>query len=195
VTFSLYLENCIMILVFDTETTGLPARDKAMDHPDQPWPIQIAAALVNVQNDFEIIATMSTLVKPGAPCEYNERAIETHGKSPELVEAKGVSVDTAYDLFMGLVAQADVLAAYNFPFDFKIMESARLRTNPKRVFFPSGVTQLCLMRAAQKRLGFQPKLVAAYARLTGKEPINAHDAMGDVQMTVEVLKALAAPAT
>ena len=177
-----------MILVFDTETTGLPTNDP-LDDPAQPWPVQLGAVLIDPANDFHVVSTLNTIVRPPVTCVYSERAVATHGLTPEMVEAKGLPHDVAYELLYTMARKADVISAYNIAFDKKIMEAARLRTNPELAFFADR-TELCAMIATQRRLGFRAKLGAAYKKLTGKEPMNAHDAMGDVLMTVEILKAL-----
>lgn len=178
-----------MILFFDTETTGFFQDRLPVDHPDQPYTVQLAAQLCD--NEGEAIAGFSFIVNSSV--EIPERAAAVHGITTEKATELGVSPEFALNAFQHLYQRADVACAHNIKFDKGVMEAAiarhygRIRPLSKKLY--------CTMEAAtpiinlppterMRAVGIDkpkpPKLEECIRHFFGEDLEGAHDAMVDV---------------
>lgn len=174
------LEDPALLVILDTETTGLD--------PNQDMPVSIA--MINGTGQ----ELLNTLVKP-VRARLTEGAIAVHGITEEMVENAPFFTDL-YGRYRELLHGKTVLA-YNAPYDAGIL------SNAKRVFLPGdtpeGVGWICVMRDYAAFNGTPGKygspkwwkLVEA-CQNEGIEAQDAHDALGDVRMTLKLMKAMAA---
>lgn len=105
------------ILVFDTETTGLPLWKEPSDHPDQPFIVDIAADLIGP--DREIVATLDAIIDNGI--EIPEEMSALHGITTEIAKADGIAPDQAINAFLDMVQRADLIVGHNVSFDVRMM--------------------------------------------------------------------------
>ncbi len=180
------------IVVFDTETTGLPVKGDIL-LPDQPWVVQMGAVLLE---DFEQTRTLNALVCPPEGIVFHERAVATHGLSEELCRSEGRPIKDVFAEFRDLCDGIDMIAAYNLAFDDQIMRSCSLRLDPdsysEKPIYPANAQRHCIMNHATNFLRGRRKLEQAYLQLLGKPLTDAHDAFADTLAAVEVFKALIA---
>lgn len=168
-----------MILIFDTETTGFFHGSKPISHSDQPYIVQIAAALY--EESGEEVSSFNFLVhNPGA--KIHEGAFKAHGISAEKTERLGVSSRVAIAAFDALMARARLAVAHQVRFDQAIIEIARFRISG--VDAPLGVETFCTMTAAKAALK-SPKM-PCIQHFFGEEMVGAHDAMVDVRACARV---------
>lgn len=122
-------ENEIVVVVFDTETTTIPKDNLPVDHPEQAYPIQLAwiAADVNLQPVHE----RALIISPPKDIVMHPAAQRTHGKSLEHCWQHGVPFEEALAAFHQDCLLADIRAAYNIPFDDKVMANAYIRHTMK----------------------------------------------------------------
>ena len=165
-------------LVIDTETTGLDPKDSKI--------IDLAAVT------FESGAPTSVfeqLLNPGAPIPEESTAI--HGISDEMVQGKPRFHEIA-DTFLDLVEKADVLVAYNWPFDARFLEA---ETGPERwqeaikekcILDPLVVVRFDSVGRYWKGRG-RHRLTEVCARLEIDVDGDAHRARTDAVMTGHVL--------
>lgn len=181
-----------MILFFDTETTGFFQDRLPVDHPDQPYIVQLAAQLCH--NDGKPVAGFSLIVDPGVgEISIPARAAEVHGITDEIAVQFGVSTEFALSAFTHLYQRADVVCTHNIKFDRGVIEAAISRHYRK--VMPLRKTLFCTMEAASpiinlpptdrmKAAGFTkpkpPKLEECIKHFFGEELVDAHDAMADV---------------
>lgn len=181
------------VLIFDTETTGLPDKGARgqYDHPSQPYPVSIAAVLCD--DKLDIVESFHHFVKlpPGVKC--HPKAEETHGITPDVLEAKGIEQADALTDFKALSSKAAVHMAYNISFDVDVMHAMnhRLTGQHADTFAPESKST-CLMKLSSNFLripggvggGYrQLKLFQAYRRICGvpmESVYKAHDALEDV---------------
>lgn len=178
------------LAVFDTETTDLPqAGDELGEH--QPWPVSIAAVMFD---DFKIISKLNILVRPPEGAFWHPRAVETHGITPELVAHEGHDMTVGMLALRAFLRDAEIVAAYNMPFDERIISSSSRRVGPQefleRPVIPDSADKVCIMEAAAYELHGRVKLKQAYRILVGRELQDAHDAFADALAAAEVFKAL-----
>lgn len=181
------------ILVFDTETTGLPDFKAPSEAPHQPHIVQLAALLVD-PDSRATIASMDVIVRPdGWTIPDNVAAV--HGISTERAAALGVSESIALGLFLDLWGRAAQRVAHNESFDARIIRIAQHGFDcgdldawkaGKAECTARLATPLCQIPPTEKmvRAGFNkfktPNLGEAYRHFIGRELENAHSAMADV---------------
>lgn len=178
------------LLIYDTETTGLPNWKEPSEHPDQPHIVQLAAELVDDETR-EVIDSMDVIVKPDGwviPPEMTE----LHGITTEYALEVGIPEDEALDMLLALQAKADLRIAHNRTFDDRIVRIGlkRYRDDPQGEGpQPSDLWKdcegFCTCYSSKKLCKLPgnklPKLVEAHRILVGSELEGAHSAMNDVR--------------
>lgn len=184
------------ILLFDTETTGLPSWGAGHGHICQPDVIQIAMLLVESETDEEINC-FSSLVRDGRPIEDGAAAI--HGVTQEKVDKYGIPQRLALSVFHHMAAQADLIVCHNTDFDMGMMKTMYIRQgvempNHKIYCTMKALTPICKLPHKNPNRGRNdnykwPKLIEAYSMFIDENGFDgAHDALVDVRATYEMLK-------
>lgn len=181
-----------MIIIYDTETTGL-ARDRLPpDDPGQPHLVQLAASLI--EDDGTERASMSMIVRPDG-WTIPEEASRVHGISQDLAARVGVPLRVAVACFTNLRALADEAVAHNEKFDWTVVEAALARLGvtpekpwPKRICTAQGPAADHVGLPPTERMlaaGFNkpktPNLQELHKHLFGEGFDGAHDALIDVR--------------
>lgn len=180
-----------MILFFDTETTGFVKDRLPVDHPDQPYVVQLAAQLC--RDNGAILAGFSTIVRLPDGVTIPKQASDVHGITDDAAAQFGVSSGSALEWFSHLYGRTDLLCAHNFQFDRRVIETmiARhyARSKPLRKPF------FCTMEASAPIINLpptermvaaginkpkSPKLEECIRHFFGEDLDDAHDAMVDV---------------
>jgi DNA polymerase-3 subunit epsilon len=107
------------VLIYDTETSGLPLFSQPSEDPGQPHLCEIAALLFD-STTRELQCTFHHLVRQDG-WEVEPKAFEAHGITPERSFAEGIDEATAVRGFYALQARADVRVAHNEMFDQRIL--------------------------------------------------------------------------
>lgn len=169
-----------MIIVFDTETTGLTL------HPDapmkkQPRMIEFGAVLLDKRG--EIVEEASILINPGEP--LTPEIVKITGITDEDLK-EGIPFEEALPQLRRLFGQASIVMAHNLPFDRAILrgELARLDVYD----FPWPETEFCTVGLYKDAWGRNPKLIELYESVIGKPLAQTHRALDDVLALVEVIK-------
>ena len=177
------------ILVFDTETTGIPIWKIPSESEEQPHIVELAAALVNTKTR-EITQSMNVLVKPEG-WEIPEETIKIHGIANEKAAEEGVSEKIALAQFLSLYSECDVRVAHNTTFDNRIIRIALKRYKPD--FIPDEIwkdrdSYYCTLLNFKKLVGGKDghTLADAYKYFTHEEFEGGHRAMNDVLGCLEV---------
>jgi DNA polymerase-3 subunit epsilon len=183
------------VVFFDTETTGFPQDKSPIEHPSQPYLVQLAAIWDDGKNNTG--ASISLIVN--SDCDIPSGAAGVHGLTRPICEEFGVAPMTALAAFHGLAQRADMLIAHNLQFDMKILKIAYARLG-KLLKFTEDIQSkpnFCTMRASTDlvkipapygRGGYKwPKLDEAYRVLVNSAGFEgAHDAMADTNACREV---------
>lgn len=149
-----------MILFFDTETTGFVQDRLPVDHPDQPYIVQLAAELT--EDDGEPVAGFSFIIDPGiGEITIPAKASDVHGITDERAVALGVSSEFALGAFTHLYQRADLVVAHNIKFDRAVIETAISRHYRK--IMPLRKPLFCTMEAATPIVNLPPteRMIAA----------------------------------
>lgn len=189
------------IAVIDTETTGL-VDFKSDRWEKQPGIVQVGAMVLQrlQDHDGDVWAaprTFELMVNPEIPV-WDEGAIKAHGKVPADVEG-APTFFSAHMALSGFIQGADYWAGYNVKFDKGVIWHQLMRYGFEK-HFPWPPREIEVMDLVSAKLGRVPnkghdkwKLGPAYKAVTGKDPVDAHDALGDVRMTAELLQLLWRP--
>lgn len=188
------------VLIFDTETTGLPNWKAGYGHICQPDVIQIAMMLIETETNEEVNC-FSTLIKGGRSIDPGAAAI--HGISDEKVEKYGIPQRLALSVFHHMVQQADLVVCHNTDFDIGLMKTMYIRQGVECPSFKiyctmKALTPICKLPHKNPNRGRNdnykwPKLIEAYSMFIDPEGFDgAHDALVDVRATYEMLKWLGA---
>jgi DNA polymerase-3 subunit epsilon len=182
-----------MYLYFDTETSGLPAKEGS-PLTLQPHIVQLAALLVD--ETFNEVASFSTLIKPEG-WVIDPGAEKVHGISHEKATRYGISVRSAMSTFVQFSRAATIGVAHNIAFDEKLV-----RYELERFDQPDHLALLkreCTMLASTNvvripnlnRGGFKwPKLEEAYSYFFTETLKGSHDALVDVRACARIHKHL-----
>ena len=190
-------------LVYDTETTGIPDFKSPSDSPHQPHIVQLAAALVDLDY-MEVRSSIDLIIKPEGwiiPAETTE----VHGITTSMANDFGVKESVAINMFWQLIkapyGTVDRIG-HNISFDDRIMRIAMKRYMGEEIAetFKQG-EKYCTMRsatnivkcpptekmiAAGRRHYKNPSLSECYKFFFDKDLDGAHNAMVDVQATIDV---------
>lgn len=129
-----------MILVFDTETTGLPVWNEPSDHPDQPHVVDIACSLFDATGCE--VERFDTIINPGV--EIPLEAARIHGVTTEVAQEYGVRPDVAFSAFERLVGKASLIVGHNVDFDIRMMRIMGARVTGEK--WDCGLPKFCTMR-------------------------------------------------
>lgn len=189
-----------LLLVFDTETTGIPRWDLPADHADQPRIVDLAGLLCD--DTGAEVASFESIVKPEG-WTVHEGAAKIHGITTEIALKTGRPITEVLDAFDALLARAGLLVAFNLRFDDKLLRGERRRLGRPDGFGTvpvfcamKGATPLCKIAPTtkMKSAGFDkfktPKLSEAVKILLNREHDGAHRAMADTLATRDLYFAL-----
>lgn len=191
-----------MILFFDTETTGLPARGLPPNESAQPHMVQLAALLAD--DDGTERASLSLIIRP--PVDIPAEAAAIHGIDNGLAAAAGVSPVAAVSMWSHLARRASLVVAHNIAFDMSVMHTAWLRTQTRdaadlwtqlvgardmacTMLMATPVLKLPAterMRAAGMHRPKAPKLEECIRHFFAEPLTGAHDALVDVRACARV---------
>lgn len=184
------------ILVFDTETTGLPLWNLPSEDLSQPRITQIAAELHD-EDTGTTLAFMDLIIKPEGWTIPEELEALT-GITNEKAERFGVPIGLALGLFLEMWRKSTLRVAHNEPFDMRMIRIELIRSDAYGEALadewkagPAFCTQKNStkiinlppsekMAAAGRRMPKSPNLGEAYKHFTGNDLVGAHNAATDL---------------
>lgn len=196
------------ILVFDTETTGLPA--SKIINPDtlHLWPhIVQFSYLIYDTNTNEIIKTVDSIVKLNNDKIIPEESIKIHGITDEMSKTQGIQINLILNDFFYHLRNVDALIGHNVSFDINMIKIELLRiiynnssfnlkskydlhflTNFKNITCTLQESiEICNIKAIDKYgrsyLKF-PKLLELHQHLFESIPNNLHNSFNDILITL-----------
>ena len=187
------------VLVFDTETTGLPQRDENGKSPSlydtTKWPyiIQLSYILYDTEKN-QILVNHDHIIRLEKHVHISKESIDVHGITREQSEREGVNITEALELFDISMMAADMIIAHNLSFDKQmvIVECIRHKQAapfkfklPEQYFCTmKNTVELCRIETISKKNGEKffkyPTLSELHYKMFGIVPENTHDAMVDI---------------
>lgn len=174
----------INAIVFDTETTGTDIRDAKI--------VQIATS--KIENGKVIKeANVNQLINPEIPIPLEATAV--HGITDSMVKDAPTMKDYIEGFLKNTINKENgVIVAYNSKYDIPLLNREvreyNVETNKqlKERQMAKVLDPFILIQRIHPFIGTKKKLGVQYNWLFCKEMENAHDAMADVNGTVDVLK-------
>jgi hypothetical protein len=191
------------VLIFDTETTGLP-KSKFLDGENlHLWPyiVQFSYVILDISLN-QIIKVKDEIIKIPSSIIITEDTYKIHGITNEISNEKGLSIEIIMDDFFADILDIDLIVAHNLIFDLNMVRCELLRliksnsnndkynyyfneiNNFKKMYCTMQETiDLCNIEAKYKNgnkyIKF-PKLVELYEKLFKTTPHKLHNSLNDV---------------
>lgn len=171
-----------LIVVFDTETTGLPL------HPDaplekQPKIIELGAALLDFEGN--VVDKFQQLLHPNE--EVTELITKITGITNEQLVGQPKFVDVLPQL-REFFDRAFAVFAHNLPFDKKLLMFDLSRAACEDFPWPS--QEYCTIGLHRSIWGRNMKMTELYEHAVDKPLPQTHRALEDVMALVEIINAL-----
>lgn len=185
------------ILVFDTETTGLPKFRNTPIADTKNWPhvVQLSFMLYDARKN-NVLEEGDYIIRLPDNVTIDPKAEAVHGISTAQCQREGLPMYEVFKHFSEAIARCDMLLAHNISFDKSIMmvEAARLGfDNIFRKSDGSELPEFCTMKSSidlckiertNERTGKiyykYPKMVELHNHLFKYEPKGLHDSMADI---------------
>jgi len=201
------------VLVFDTETTGLP-KSKIMN-PDtlNLWPhiVQFSYVIYDTALN-DIVESKDAIVKVKDGITIPEDSIKIHGITNESSQKNGINIEFILNEFFYHLRNVDLLVGHNISFDINMIKVELLRfiyeakyniseneakaykfnlhflTNYKNIYCTLNESiNLCNIKAIDK-FGKEytkfPKLLELHQKLFESTPNNLHNSFNDILVTL-----------
>ena len=118
------------IIIFDTETTGLPKSRQSLVTDTKDWPniVQFSYIIYDMStNNLEVVS--DDIIKLAAEIDIPEESSNIHGITKEISNENGVSIKEVIDKFMVDLTDCNLLIAHNLEFDMNMLIVELIRMN------------------------------------------------------------------
>ena len=181
-----------MILVLDTETTGLIEFNLPSDDPRQPYIVDIAASLFD-PTGLEI-ERFDAIVKPGVPIP--DELARLHGITTDMAMEHGIEIAEAHGRLMALIGNAGLIVGHNVSFDIRLARIQAARAtgekwdNPLPTFCTmrrtTNIVRVLGPRARHPQDWKWPNLTETVRHFFNEDHSNAHRARADCDAAARV---------
>ena len=174
-----------MKLFFDTETTGLPDRNKNWETDFNDFPRIVQMAWIITDDTGKELDKEVHIIKPKG-FEIPEEAVKIHKITTQKAIDEGIDEKVVMKAFAHDVKHCEQLIGHNVYFDTSIIKASLLRLKFDKEAFCEVLhkdKRYDTMMKSLSILGLKkwPKLKELYVELFDEEMQNAHTAMGDVE--------------
>jgi DNA polymerase-3 subunit epsilon len=186
------------ILIFDTETTGLPPRNTPTNQTDK-WPhiVQLSWTIYNDETK-QIEEEKDDIISLGTHIQISTESIAIHGITSELSRARGVAIEVALFDFKRAANRCGKMVAHNLEFDKNMLLVEFYRNRMFHIVFPP--VEYCTMKQGTPICKIQkvwndgsislkyPRLIELYHALYGADvpsPEGLHNAKVDVDVCLK----------
>ena len=191
------------VLVFDTETSGLPEKDASIyDKSKWPYIIQLSYILYDLSNNSSLIK--NNYIKLDESITISQESFNIHNISREILNAQGIHIVPALKEFNECLKICDIVVGHNISFDKRLIFVECFRHNVTQYFIRyednkkihkpefctmKNTTQFCKLERLSKTnqvYNKMPKLSELYALLFPSEPLpkDLHNSLIDVAITL-----------
>lgn len=201
------------IIVFDTETTGLPKTKFISPDTLNKWPHIVQFSYVIYDTIInQIVEVCDFIIKMNENVIIPEDSINIHKITNEISQDKGIKIDLVLNKFIEHLNSSDILVGHNISFDINMVKVELLRliynnnsnkfeqemktnknnlyllTNFKNIYCTMQESiELCNLKSLDKHgkeyVKF-PKLIELHNKLFNSIPNNLHNALNDILVTL-----------
>lgn len=178
------------VLVFDTETTGLPKFKNSSIYKTDEWPYIMQLSYITYDMDTDKLEIFDDYIRLHKDVEITKESIEVHGITRETCESRGIDINEALEKFIDNVKMSDILVAHNIAFDKRMVMVEGIRN--KKLVNKKEIIEYCTMRCGAdvckierissdgEKYYKKPTLSELYQHYFKKMPQNTHNAIVDV---------------
>ena len=184
------------VLVFDTETTGLPKdyNTSILDTENWPYIVQFSYILYDTTTS-KILVKENNIIKIGDDVEIPEESIKIHGITKTMCKENGIDIVKAINDFNAVMRNSDLVIAHNISFDKRVIMVECIRNKISQYFTINGIKKpefctmkksvdLCAIEKVSIKTGKKyfkyPTLSELHKKLFGNIPKGTHDALADI---------------
>ena len=182
------------VLVFDTETSGLPAERNSpiTDTEKYPYILQLSYKVYDTTLK-KTLAIHDNYIKVADNVVITPGSIAIHGITRDILESRGIPIEEALARFDAHVALSDVVVAHNLQFDKTLLQVEYERLKVACPFTKYNVTEVCTMLKSIdicklpntgpfKGKSYKwPRLSELHQHCFQTVPIGLHNALTDVE--------------
>ena len=123
------------VLVFDTETTGLPTERNASITETEKWPHIVQLSYVLYDTDMKkMILCKDHIISIDPTIEITEGSIAIHGITQKICNKKGINIIDAINEFNTHLIQSDCVVGHNLSFDKRMIMVECIRNTLRQQF-------------------------------------------------------------
>ena len=118
----------MIIITFDTETTGLPKIKMITEKTLHLWPHIVQFSYVIYDNETNtVLKTVDHIIKVPDHIVISEENSNIHGITDTMSKTSGIDINNVLCEFMNDYNNADIVVAHNMEFDFNIIKVEFMR--------------------------------------------------------------------
>lgn len=183
------------LLIFDTETNGLPNNWKASLYDTNNWPRIVSISWIKIAPTGEQLDRKYYIIKPDG-FVINSSATAIHGISNDRANTDGLRLIEVLKQFEKEVRESKYLIAHNIEFDYAVTFAEFTRANLETKSL-SSTKQICTMKQSTdfcrlpSNKGYKyPKLNELHQKLFSTTILTTHDAETDAETCMKCFKEL-----
>lgn len=185
------------LLIFDTETTGLPKSRKPFDEAGPGnWPHIVSISWVIYDAEHDCIEKQRRYIINPMGWDIPEEVVRIHGIDNWKAKVQGHPLKDV--LFEFMAESVQVLVAHNMEFDYNVVCSAVKYDLDMEFFKGFPQTRYCTMELSRDICNLKtlfgkpkaPKLSELYEHVFKRQPIpsNLHDSLYDTIILTEIVR-------
>ena len=193
---TMLLYSNMKVIVFDTETTGLPTERNASYMETDKWPHIVQFSWIQYDTEkHKLLHAANHIIALPDDVKISEESQAIHGISPGRCRRQGVPINSTLKDFGECLRSSDLAVAHNISFDKRVILAACRRERVPQYFFGDGksIPEYCTMQrtkdfpvvVAKNKKGEEynkyPTLTELHKYLfAGSSPRGMHDALADI---------------
>jgi len=192
------------VIVFDTETTGLPKTKFLSNGLLNLWPyiVQLSYIIYDI-NEKELVKIRDSIIKIPYGIEIPQEVSKLHGITNDISYSQGIDIENIIEEFMEDLNNCDYIIGHNIEFDINMIKVELMRLNIavnkkmnlyyKYLEFLSKCKNfyctmqesidLCAIKKVNK-MGKEyfkfPKLIELHQKLFDSSPKGLHNSLNDI---------------
>ena len=185
----------MIVMVFDTETTGLPTKRKAsIEEEEECWPHIVQLSWLCYDTDIQkLISINDIIIKLQEDCSIPKESSDIHGITDSISREKGIPIKEALLKFIIDYNNASMIVAHNIDFDKNMIRVECFRQGYHNIFRDKPIIEYCTMKfgspitklkiinpKTNRERTKYPKLIELYEKLFNEVPNNLHNSLIDV---------------
>ena len=199
------------ILVFDTETTGLPKTKFISPSTLDQWPYIVQFSFIIYDSSLnDIVESKDDIIKLPENVLIPEESTKIHNITNELSQKSGLQINKILNVFFDHLRNVDRLVGHNIEFDLNMIKveisriinenqvtSEQLKSYKYNLHFLNNYKNIsCTLKDSIKFCNIQvinksgkpylkyPKLIELHDKLFNETPKNLHNSFNDILVTL-----------